>query len=215
MRPKSSFAATSKSLLLLGASAATSSGAVVYSEVNGGAGITAQASTDETIYLNVLTSTTSLNVADVSGYQIQITPIGISASAVTNKFEVGHPNGQLLGYTGLSQKLNPGDTVDGSLEFSTANIRTITDGSLGWSLGTTGYMAFTIVSDEETTLYGWMELSWQGDDTDSAITLLSYAYEDTGAGLVIPIPEPTSAALLSGCGAAFAARRRRRGKIAA
>ena len=213
MNPSTSRSIAKQSLLALGATAASSSGAIVHSTVNAGEGIAV--TPGNTIYLNVLTSTVSLASESAPGYQFQISPI---AGVTTNpaKFQVGHSNGSTLGYTGVAQKIEAGQLIDSSLTFTTTNFRSFTDGSTGgWSLGERGYYAFGI-PNESATNYGWLELEFSGSTGTPQIKLLSYAYEDSGAGLIAgqTIPEPSAPVLLTGCAAVFAARRRRKAMAA-
>lgn len=221
MNPKTSKASlslTGGTLAILGATAASSSGAIHYSSVNDGAGLLATSTGSQTIYLNVLTGTHSLTNPGAANYQLQITPIAGTTSGGTvyqSKFQVGHPNAQTNGTGAIAEKIDSGEIIDASLTYTTTNYNTFNDGaSTGWSLGDTGYYGYRF-QNGGTTNYGWAQFQFTGTPTYAEIRLLAYGYEDSGSGIAAgAIPEPSVPVLLTGCAAAFAARRRRHASVA-
>jgi MYXO-CTERM domain-containing protein len=130
-------------------------------------------------------------------------------------------------------QVGPAQLNSGSLQFAG-----IYFGSLGWETdwqsrtkvlngrqsnvtqgpfnGTIGYLAFAIydtpflsVSSPEVTniRYGWIQ--YQGNDRAAGGTILAWAYEDSGAAIVVgAIPAPGALAVLGVAGVAAGRRRR-------
>lgn len=61
--------------------------------------------------------------------------------------------------------------------------------------GVRQYVGFSVVLEDTTLAYGWMEVTLQNNDTPGVIH--SWAYEDTGVPLGVGlVPEPSGSALL-------------------
>lgn len=85
---------------------------------------------------------------------------------------------------------------------STNNFTTFTSGERG-------YVGFSLVLEDDTVAYGWVEVTLQDDNTPGVIH--SWAFDDTGAPLsVAAVPEPTQSLLLA-VGFMAATIRRKRG----
>lgn len=114
-------------------------------------------------------------------------------------------------------KLSTGDTVSGSSTFPplspgfSGSIGHMGAGAQQWLNGEdTGYIGFRIHPASFTTnapsgtIYGWMHVTLQNDDSSGVIH--SWAWDTSGDLLIIPEPE---AALLGGLGLLALLRRRR------
>ncbi len=106
---------------------------------------------------------------------------------------------------------NPGDTVDGSLNFASEAF--MVDNPVinpVWAPGTTGYAGF-VFDTGSGQLYGWLQIEFDVSGTD--FTVLQFAYEDSGAPIGVAIsPEPGTGVLvglgLVGLSVLFRKRRR-------
>jgi hypothetical protein len=121
-----------------------------------------------------------------------------TASAVANSgdFAVNFPEGSL---------------ISGSASFN-SNLTYINrngDNNANWAVGTRGYLGLRFDNDG-TDNFGWADIEFT---SDFALTLYSFAYDSSGAGIEAgAIPEPQTAALLAALAAGSAAllsRRRR------
>jgi hypothetical protein len=97
--------------------------------------------------------------------------------------------------TGMSsflELLAPGDTVDGSLTFWNTPSHLVEDDVVNssWPAGTTGYAGFSF-DLSGSTVYGYLRIEFDAGGND--FTVLSWAYEDSGAP--IEVLEPTAVAL--------------------
>ena len=88
-----------------------------------------------------------------------------------------------------------GETVDGSLAYtSDASLVVAGTPSPGWSAGATGYAGFSF-DNGGTMNYGWLQIQ-VGAGLDD-FTVLEWAYEDSGAAIVVgAVPEPSTAILI-------------------
>lgn len=131
--------------------------------------------------------------------------------------------GQVL-IVGLPSLFLIDDTLPDHLMWS-SEVAPVTSGSNalagldGFSIDTPGYFGFRFQSGS-TTLYGWGKLTVTAAPVDGdgvptgapGLTISEWAYEDSGGPLSVPVPEPTTTALLSAGAAGMLLRHRRRRK---
>ncbi|MEY3457676.1 MAG: hypothetical protein RL215_833 [Planctomycetota bacterium] len=145
-------------------------------------------------------------------------------------FPVGHATGALIAFDstdpislGRVDNLPAGFLVGSTLPSGYAYLNEMENliepglGELrGFTLNEPGYVGFSFQRDiggTMTTLYGWARFTvTEGSPGDVfGITISEWAYEDTGAALSVPVPEPGSTgALLSLAGLGAFRRWRRR-----
>jgi hypothetical protein len=112
--------------------------------------------------------------------------------------------------------LNPGDTVGpASAYLSSATAGSpMSPANTTWetTTGFEGYLGYKFLNIAgTTTYYGWAHVkynAWQSSSVPGGGTVLEWAYENTGAPIQVPVPEPTGLALLALGGAGILARRR-------
>ena len=112
-------------------------------------------------------------------------------------------NGDVLENLGIGVEVGPASTVSSDFGGSTDNLVNFTPGERG-------YVGFSLILDDgnETVAYGWMEVTFQNNDTPGVIH--SWAFDDTGEPLAVAaIPEPTQSVLIIMGLAATVLRRRR------
>ncbi len=93
---------------------------------------------------------------------------------------------------------NPGDTVDGSLNFASEAF--MVDSPVinpVWAPGTTGYAGF-VFDTGSGPLYGWLQVEFDISGTD--FTVLQFAYEDSGAPIGVAISPELGTGVLVGLG---------------
>lgn len=144
---------------------------------------------------------------------------GIDLFANSNSFQAVTDNSS----TGLVN-LNPGFNVGATLSTYAFNktafsiVNSIGGYNIvGFTNGTPGFIGFSF-NPGGTTLYGWAEFTFDALATRGQITVGSWAYDDSGAGIAVgAIPESETAALALGTLALGAAglRRMRRNKNSA
>ncbi len=98
--------------------------------------------------------------------------------------------------TGPYINLAPGATVSAASTFANAILGTT--GSPFLMTGT-HILGFRFVNAAATTNYGYMVMTNTGGGatTGMPMTIVSWSFDNTGAPITVPIPEPTTAALLS------------------
>jgi hypothetical protein len=112
-------------------------------------------------------------------------------------------NTDVLENLGVGVEVGPSSTVSSSFGGSTDNFANFTPGERG-------YVGFSLILDDgnETVAYGWVEVTFQNNDTPGMIH--SWAYDDTGEPLAVAaVPEPTQSVLIIMGLAATALRRLR------
>lgn len=120
-----------------------------------------------------------------------------------------------------TSKLNSGDTIGSSLQFSSNgtlnDFRFLSSGE--WQVGDIGFLGLEIAIDGQTD-YGWAEIQLNNggtmsDPTSGQFTLFGYAYDDSGkpimaGGTSSPVPDSGNsiALLLLGAAGVLALRSR-------
>ncbi len=154
------------------------------------------------IYLNLVTGATFTGSVPPPGYDFN-----------------PYNNGSGLAFFAPSAPSGQGTLASGQTGLALLGLETIGSGGIyqpGQALGTnfqvTGIHFVGLRFQNESTNalnYGWVELTTTGGaGAGFPATILRYAYEDTGAPIITPIPEPAGSLLLGLVG--LAARRGRR-----
>jgi hypothetical protein len=205
-------------LLLSGpllAAAPAASAAIIYTPVNGGSGLTVGA--EDLVGFSPLTGTVGGGPQDFYlFFQAQY----LTCPALVGK---GYSNPLFL----IQADHNPnnfyafkhaaGYSISaGYLSFFQTSYLNQTLNTGYWQPdGSKAYAGLEFVTNPgggQTVQFGWVELSYNVDQT---VTLYGFAYDNSGAAIAAgAVPEPAEdaalGALLAGCAAAYAARRRRR-----
>ncbi len=186
-------------------------GVVIYTSVNGGAGLTIVGGVDTAIGFNPFTGTSFIG----SAYH----PSAIFNLYFNNYSDARYPilisgkKDYFMVSGGYVSKLSAGKLIDNSATFAedaSIHLSLYFAGSYHgpWAGGGNGYIGMRDISGN----YGWANVTYvQG----TSLTLYGLAYDDTGAGIQAgAVPEPADAALLgalvAGSAAAMAARRKRK-----
>jgi hypothetical protein len=157
--------------------------------------------------LEITSFTQAENEAFLEGQSVTFGPEGgFTASLVGDTFKLDGLGNNKVAETGFTLEiLQPGDVVDGSLNFDTfssINLASLGDG--------TYYFGLNAIPNALPDPFGWIEISLDGDIP----TLERFAFQDNPIdGAIIPsaIPEPAMLPLFAvGAAAVLAARRRRR-----
>ena len=150
------------------------------------------------VYLNVVTGVNGPSPAGVPGWDIN--PWNASN---LSWFNPGAPAGGVY-VTGLGSSAALPDNL---------GLGVLIDGAQGYGSGiseTTGATAFNLNSDNNwvgfrfteaginggAVCYGWVQVHIGASMTDPARAIIGYAYDDSGAGIVSGVPEPSTFALL-------------------
>jgi hypothetical protein len=125
------------------------------------------------------------------------------------------------------QKLSSGQAINGAGIFRAEDVASVNKNQFGthlhgWAAGGIGFAAFEFVSTvSDNRDYGWVRLEYTSGASGlpNSMTVLSWAYDDTGASIIAgdtgsapSAPEPSTAAmalLAAGAAGVVALRRRR------
>ncbi|MFT5409794.1 MAG: hypothetical protein ACI8XO_000752 [Verrucomicrobiales bacterium] len=113
---------------------------------------------------------------------------------------VGTANTDAVQNLALGTVVGPSSVVASDYGGSTTHFATFTSGSKG-------YIGFSVLLADNTTAYGWAEVTLQDDNTEGVIH--GWAYDDTGATLAVGVPEPSHTLLAILSLSVLALRRRR------
>jgi MYXO-CTERM domain-containing protein len=155
-------------------------------------------------------SDSSYNAVDLVGFNNAFGIVGALVSTST-----GEPLTPAMSNLGYSAQVTSG------LAFQTGNFFSLVDDGaiglpIGFTAGESGFIGFTF-NPSGTVLYGWAEVILTEGGTAGNVEVVQWAYEDSGASITTPVPEPASTALGLGALALGAAglRRTRARKVAA
>ena len=135
--------------------------------------------------------------------------LGLMAMGMDSSVQLvsGTGDGMMMGEL---ENLSPGASVDGTLSYyEESNIVHHDVITAPWVPGSTGYAGFTFDEGGTTSVYGWMQISF--DPGGETFTVEQWAYEDSGAPIqVAAIPEPSTMLLLTAGFVGLAATRLRK-----
>lgn len=172
--------------------------------------------TEEGIYLNLVTGVSATNFAGASGWDIN--PWGAGSPQFSVWTDTNLNAGVIQNITGGASATSPdniplGTLIDGSWSFVALGLFE-TSGPTALSLNSTeNYIGFRFFNESTSAInFGWAKFSLSGSLLAQPRTLVSYAYENTGAGINAgAIPEPSSLSVLGLMAAgSFAVRRWRK-----
>jgi hypothetical protein len=158
-------------------------------------------STTSGIYLNAVTGVTSTTPAGAPGWDLNLW--SSSTLEIWGNNSASPNDGVLDNFTGGTSA-----TLVDNLPFGTLIDGTWTYGRTDASVETTGPTAFLLNSsnnlfgfrflNEGTGVYdfGWARVSLSGTLSAQPRLVVEYAYDDTGAGILAGVPEPSTFALL-------------------
>ena len=145
----------------------------------------------EGLYVNFVTGVSARTEGQVPGFDLDVYAM-----------QVSNPEGQMKFYWGPSQNLGAGvvssgatyavlaegDTVGPASTFSRAGAAGVT---AAWQAGVTGFLGtrFRNEAAGNAVHYGWVRLATQGPLGFPA-TILDWCYDDSGAAIVIALPDP-------------------------
>jgi hypothetical protein len=199
-------------LAAAGAALPAAKGDIIYAPFNGGANITIN--TSQVVFFDVGNGVANATSSSGANYDFGL----YFASGNAAQPRIVKSSGDGIAYTGTffayAQKFSSGSPIDGS-SFTTAAYLSKNGGGPWAADGTVGYLGVQVQGSD----FGWIEVSY---NTDSTLTLISAAYDNTGAPIAAgatSVPEPAEsaalAAVLAGSLAAFRARQRRKAQKAA
>jgi len=201
-------------LAAAGAALPAAKGDIIYAPFNGGANITIN--TSQVVFFDVGNGVANATSSSGANYDFGL----YFSSANAAQPRIVKSSGDGLAYTGTlfayAQKFSSGSPIDGSSFTVGPSLYLSKNGHGPWAAdGTVGYLGVQVQGSD----FGWIEVSY---NTDSTLTLISAAYDNTGAPIAAgatSVPEPAEsaalAALLAGSLLAFKARQRRKAQKAA
>ena len=157
-------------------------------------------STTSGVYLNLSSGVFSTAPASAPGWDIN--PWSSSVFNVWANLSTETSNGVISNFTGgnsatLTDNVPMGTLVDGTWTYGRTN-----------SSETSGLTAFTFNSSNNlvgirffnnttnTLNFGWVRFSLSGTAASQPRTIVEYGYDDSGAGVLAGVPEPSTVALL-------------------
>lgn len=155
----------------------TANAAIVYSQVQNRSTVASSPSDNEVININDNSASEFNLVSQLSKGQT----IHLLAQFSPDFDFVGDTSGDhLLARVGSGTSIDPGSAFSSNL-----------NGQAGlWTAGTTDYFGFRFNPSGTQQLYGWARLTISADFTTA--TLVDWAYEDSGAAIITPVPEPSA-----------------------
>ena len=177
-------------------------------------------STTAGVYLNVVTGVNGPTPASAPGWDLN--PWGSTNLSIWANNAASPSDGVVINFTGgssatLSDNLPVGTLVDGTWTFGrTSGIETT--GATAFTLSSSNnYFGFRFLNEGTGQInFGWAQLTLAGTYQGQPRAIISYAYEDSGAGILVgAVPEPSTFALLGVMAAgAFGVREWRKRKAA-
>jgi len=154
---------------------------------------------------------TAINVDSQGGSEFSLSnfsgkgSFSFSLSTFSTDFDYVAPTSN----ASILSKLSSSVPISSSSTFTTsANASIGSENGGQWANGASGYFGFQFNPTASLTLYGWGQLTVSANG--QAVTLVDYAYEDTGASIsTAAIPEPSAYLLVGLCLAIICYRRNR------
>lgn len=167
---------------------------IVYNAINANV-----PSTTSGIYLNLVSGVFATSPGGAPGWDVN--PWSSSGFQVWGNNSAEATDGILQNFTGgssatLSDNLPFGTLIDGTWSYGrTPNIETT--GITAYNLNSSNNLVGIRFTDGANTYFGWMRFSLAATQQGQPRTLVEYAYDDSGAGILAgAVPEPTTMALL-------------------
>ena len=158
------------------------------------------------IYLNVVTGVFNASPANVPGWDVN--PYGTTSLSVFTSTGAGG-NGAGLVALGATSPAYVGSTTAPTGYFNLATGATVGAASTFFGTGTnstttplnfnssSNFIGFRFANEATGAInYGWMQISLSGTAQGQPRAIIAYAYENSGASIAIPVPEPSTYALL-------------------
>lgn len=152
-------------------------------------------STLDGLYLNVVTGVTGSSGAQVPGWDIN----PWSASALNFFTPTPNPGGgEMVGTGNAYFNLALGFIIGPNSSYAGIGTTTIDSGTPLHFNSTDNIMGFRFINEAAggQIQYGWVQISLSGSAASQPRTILSYAYENSGAAIGGFVPEPATISLL-------------------
>ena len=167
--------------------------AIVYHSVN----ITVP-STTAGFYLNLVSGVFGITPASAPGWDVN--PWGSTSFNVWANNSAEATDGVIGNFTGgssatLVDNIPFGTPVDGTWTYVRSN-GIETTGITAFNNNSSNNLVGIRFTDGANTYFGWMRFSLGATSGAQPRTLVEYAYEDSGAGILAGVPEPSTVALL-------------------
>ena len=178
IRPLAAVAATASALM-------TSQGAVIYSGV-------VNVSTLSTGGTYSLPNLSAVNIDGVSASEFNLS--SNSTKGTNHRLDTFSEGFDFVSsvdsFSSYLANFNSSQSVGSGSLFSGEGNAFVNGFGSNWDAASTGYFGFRFNPSGSQTLYGWGQLSLSADST--TMTLVDYAYDDTGASiLTAAVPEPS------------------------
>ncbi|WOO42080.1 hypothetical protein [Rubellicoccus peritrichatus] len=157
------------------------------------------------------------NIDNSGAAEVNVASISVTAIGLYLVYFQGLTNGfserVATAYTNRALNLGANAEVN-SGDFNAVSALLMSSGSLGASVsgfnsGESGYLGFQFNPSGSLVLYGWAEVILTDGGNSGTVEIVQWAYEDTGANIQTPIPEPATVATGLGALALGAAGLRR------
>ncbi len=157
-------------------------------------------STTSGIYLNVVTGVFSTTPAGAPGWDLN--PWSSSSLEIWGNNAASAMDGVLDNFTGGAagsvDNIPIGTLIDGSWNYGRTDSTVETTGPTAFVLNSSNNIFGFRFLNEMTGVYdfGWARISLAGTLNGQPRAIVEYAYDDTGAGIMAGVPEPSTLALL-------------------
>jgi len=152
-------------------------------------------STTSGVYLNVETGVNSPSPGSAPGWDLN--PWNSTLLDFFTPTPGPGGGGEMVG-TGTSYfNMTPGTLVSAASTFASAGTTTTNAGTPLNFNSSNNYMGFRFLNGASQLEYGWVQISLSGTAGAQPRSIIGYAFENTGAGILVgAVPEPTTTALL-------------------
>jgi len=155
-------------------------------------------STTAGIYLNLFSGVFSTAPASAPGWDVN--PWSSSAFNVWANNSTEATNGVIGNFTGgssatLVDNIPFGTLVDGTWTYVRSN-SSETSGITAFATNSQNNLVGIRFTNGANTYFGWIRFSLSGTPASQPRAVVEYAYEDSGAGILAGVPEPSTFALM-------------------